>query len=757
MTRHQDTDLSLAVLLSTLLALAYLLTFSGQFRSVDEFAMYARTESLAQGNGLSTPQLAFASLHSPVGELEPGQPLLAVPLYRIAQYVPEFSSIAAVMLLNVIITALTGGVLFLLLRGMSFSAAISVGTVLAWGLGTTAWPYARSFFREPLIGLIWVTAAALILAWHRTHRIWYAAGTVLLLCAGLAVKISSAATIPVFLLALLWDSTYLKAPGGWKRWVLFATAALLATAAGFWLYNLRYGSPLPLADYAWRYPWRDAAFCAYGLLFSPVKGLIFFSPIILATAVGWPHLVKTHRRLALLAIGVTLSLLYAYGRAPQWHGGAVVWGPRFVVPLLPLLLVPFASALASRNTLHHVWVGLCSVIGVVVQFTAGTASWSDAVWQMLPAYSGEKLMGIAGIPWYSWALALRSPALDQLAHWDPSRFDIIWLRRLTDGTLAYDMALALWLVGLTGLALTILVLILAKPRLAHGRQPLIVTGCLVLVLAGGSGLLWRSGRDSNDHYGMSRADARELATVVSSPDAGPYAVVMVSNDFFVNFWLGLLKGQFVTQWYSPYDVDGFAQSISAAPEADSLWLVLDRVHMPTDVEPYLARHALARQAYEVSGRWISGYELFEYVAPRPMVRQALRRSWENGISVEAVATDTQRIRPGEALRVDIEFSTAMPLPQDYALFVHLVPVDGPVIAGRDGEPQYGGAPTRRWELGQVILDRRGIRVPEDARPGVYQLACGWVNTDGVMLEPTEGEGPLIDGKVVLGTIEVLPR
>ncbi|MHB1295583.1 MAG: hypothetical protein ACYC4R_11375 [Anaerolineae bacterium] len=756
-TRHQANDLTLAVLLSTLLALVYLLTFSGQFRAVDEFAMYARTESLAQGKGLDTPQLAFSSLHSPVGELEPGQPLLAVPLYRIAQFLPGTSSIAAVMLLNVITTALTGGALFLLLRGMSFSQVVSAGTALAWGIGTTAWPYARSFFREPLLGLVWVSAAALTMAWRRKRRVGYALGCLALLCAGLAVKISSAAAIPVYLLALFWDPSCQRTHGGWKRLACFALAALVSGAAALLLYYLRYGYALPVAEFTWKYPWWDAASCAYGLLFSPVKGLIFYSPIILATAVGWAGLFRTHRRAALMVLGVSLSLLYVYGRAPEWHGGSVVWGPRFVVPLLPLLLLPYASALESRKALHRVWVTVCSAIGLVVQFTAGTASWSDAVWQMLPAYSGEKLMGIAGIPWYSWALALRSPALEQFTHWQPSRFDIMWLRRLADGTLASDGALALLLVVLTLAAVAALMAVLARPRVAQGRQPLFITGCLVLFLVGGSGLLYRSGRDTNDHYGLSRAEGQELADLISAPDGAPYSVVMVSNDFFVNYWLGLLKGRFVTQWHSPYDVAGFAGSVAAAPEAETIWLVIDRVHMPADVEPYHARHALANQAYEVGGRWVGGYEVFEYAPPRAMVSEMLERSWTKGIRILRYATDTRAVAQGEALRVDLEFDTTTSLEQDYALFLHLVRADGAVIAARDGEPQYGGAPTRSWEPGQTFTDRRGIRIPEDAQPGTYQLVCGWVNNEGDMLAPTEGEGSVLENKVVLGAIEVLQR
>jgi hypothetical protein len=735
--------------------MVYMLSFNGQFRSIDEFAMYARTESLAQGNGLNTPQLAFSSWHHPVGALEPGQPLLAVPLYLIARQMEGVSNIAAVMLFNTFVSALTGVALYVLLRQLSFSQRGAVVTALAWGIGTTAWPYARSFFREPLLSLIWLSATSACITWQQTRRFRYAAACIALLCTGLAVKISSVAAIPVFALALLWDPHARRLRLGQREGAFIGVVAVLSLAAGYQLYGLRYGQPFPIAQYTWQYPWRDAMLRAYGQFLSPVKGLIFYSPIILATLTGWPRLVRRHGTIAIVTAGVALSLVYTYGRIPFWHGGSVVWGPRFVVPLLPLLMVPYAAALAGRRLWARAWVGLWSVVGLVVQAAVGTASWSDAVQQMIPAYEGEALVGLGGIPWYSWALAARSPALVQLAHWQPRQLDLIWLRMLAHGALTCDGPLAALLLTLTGLALAALTLLLSRALWVRRREALVVALCPLIVLAGSTGLLLRSGRSSNDHWGLTRAEARQLASAASPPDRSPYSVVLVSNDFFVNYWLGLLKGHFVTQWYSPYDARGLAGSVAQAPKAETLWLVVDHVHMPTDAEPHLARHILAQQAYEVGGRWVGGYEMLELVPPRPMIREVTRRSWENGIEILAISTNTRQIRPGDALRLDLEFVAREPLAQDCTLFVHLVPSTGAVIPGRDGEPQYGAAPTSGWQPGQTVLDRRGLRVPVDAPPGVYRLAIGWLCPDGLVVAPVAGEEPTVDGKIVLGTIEVL--
>ena len=52
-----NRTITLALAIGAFLAMVYLLTFSGQFRSIDEYAMYARTESLAQGHGFYIPDI----------------------------------------------------------------------------------------------------------------------------------------------------------------------------------------------------------------------------------------------------------------------------------------------------------------------------------------------------------------------------------------------------------------------------------------------------------------------------------------------------------------------------------------------------------------------------------------------------------------------------------------------------------------------------------------------------------------------------
>ncbi len=741
-----------ALVFATLLAL-YLLTFSGQFRSIDEYAMYARVESLSQGQGLATPQLEFTEHHHPVGSLEPGQPLLATPLYLLVKIIPGASTVASVMLFSALTTAFTGALLYLLARCILLPRHAAALTALAWGIGTTAWPYARSFFREPLLALGWVLGVLLCLRWHQTGQRRYALVCLLVIAATVAVKISSISAAPVFVLALLWDPARQRLRLTHRSLLLLLAGLALAVAAAMTLYRLRYGGAFPLAGYTWKYPWGRALLVAYGLLLSPIKGLLFFSPLLLASLPGWRSLSRHSGTLVFLGIGLTATLLYTYGAAPQWHGGSVVWGPRFALPLLPLLILPYGAALVDRRRAVRAWVILWTIVGLVVQIPAGTASWSDAVWQLVPAYVDETLIGLNGMPWWSWRLLPNAPALVQVAGWAPRQFDMVWIRTLADGALAIDLPLGAVLIVS---ALVSAVALAARLRGNAGcrLRKTALPGSLALVTLALAMLLARSGPNTNDYYGLSRSEAAELARVVSAPAGGEHRLLYVSNDFFTYPWLGLIKGRVLIAWNSPHDADALraAAQSAATSGTDRVWLVIDRVHAQADIDPGAPRRTMAREAYEVDGLWVGGYELLAYAPQAPMQQVPGEATWDNGLRLSAFTVSSTDPACGDTLLLDFTLSTGRSVPDDLTMFTHLVPAEGPVLAGRDGQPGYGGAPTSTWAPGVIVIERRAISIPSDAAPGAYALTVGWLDAAG---RPVPGAGE--NGartEATLATIEI---
>lgn len=77
----------------------------------------------------------------------------------------------------------------------------------------------------------------------------------------------------------------------------------------------------------------------FGLLFSPGKGLLFFSPSIIIAVIGLRFLFGKEFKL-FCAFFTTISLyIVVYGSNFAWHGSAWCWGPRYIVPILPLLYI----------------------------------------------------------------------------------------------------------------------------------------------------------------------------------------------------------------------------------------------------------------------------------------------------------------------------------------------------------------------------------------------------------------------------------
>lgn len=78
------------------------------------------------------------------------------------------------------------------------------------------------------------------------------------------------------------------------------------------------------------------------LLLDPARGLLLFSPVLLAALPALPAVRRATTRSAFAALaGVPASLLLVYAGYPNWHGGWTT-GPRYLVAALPFLVLPLS-------------------------------------------------------------------------------------------------------------------------------------------------------------------------------------------------------------------------------------------------------------------------------------------------------------------------------------------------------------------------------------------------------------------------------
>lgn len=359
----------------------YVLTMSGHTYSADEETMLAVSRALLRGEvAVTAPEGApLAALrpglddqrYSPYGILPS---LLAIPFFGMA--LPalslgpaafEYSSRFAITLLNAPITAATAGLLaaWSLRLGASRGGAFAIA--LLYGLATFAWPYARTFFSEPLAALLLLLATERLDALRSGSEQPLRAGIVAGLAAGLlvATRVASGIALPLLGCYLLWLSWRARK---W-HWPLAWGLGLLPGFVLIGWYNLvRFGTALASGYGSEADLFTTPLFYGlYGLLFSPGKSLFLYAPPLVLGFAGTVRLARKHTALLLLIYGLALAHILLYARWGEWAGGGV-WGPRFLLPIVALMLLPAAGLWLNserRQSLRIAAVMLLGVLGFV--------------------------------------------------------------------------------------------------------------------------------------------------------------------------------------------------------------------------------------------------------------------------------------------------------------------------------------------------------------------------------------------------------
>jgi hypothetical protein len=122
-----------------------------------------------------------------------------------------------------------------------------------------------------------------------------------------------------------------------------------------------------------------------GLLFSPGVGLIFFFPIAILLPLGAKYMYKDNRALFFLCSYIIIAdWIYigtlSYGAEPSSWSGGVAWGPRYLIPVMPFIMIILGSIfmhLRKRRIMKAVVISLCLVgfyinlSGILIWFQYG--------------------------------------------------------------------------------------------------------------------------------------------------------------------------------------------------------------------------------------------------------------------------------------------------------------------------------------------------------------------------------------------------
>ena len=361
----QTRDRWVSFWLALLLGFVYLLTHSWMYHSVDEMSVVSAAKTLLAGDGWHANQMEWEqswrksqTMTGLDGNLYLNKRGLAVaalilPWLAAAGLWKTVGAVQLALLTGPLVTALTGVVLYRAARRLEFGVGAAALAVLAWGLGTLAWPYSRTLFTEPTAALGLSLALYGAVTFRRASG-GAATGALILAGCGLALLTLAKQANAVVGLPFVAYLAYVvlaerRAELTWKRlagWVLAFGIPLVIAAAAIVAYNhSAFGTLLtPPLDYREGFT-TPIITGLRGLLFSSGKGVLWHVPLTwlaLASAFFW----RRGKRLPdfLLALGTVLSLLLLYSAWSDWAGGRS-WGPRFLATVMPAVALMALPAL----------------------------------------------------------------------------------------------------------------------------------------------------------------------------------------------------------------------------------------------------------------------------------------------------------------------------------------------------------------------------------------------------------------------------
>ncbi|MDC1023976.1 glycosyltransferase family 39 protein [Nitrosopumilus sp.] len=130
-----------------------------------------------------------------------------------------------------------------------------------------------------------------------------------------------------------------------------------------------------------------------GLLFSPGIGLFIFAPIFLTIFFSFPDFFRKNKSDCILFISFFIFSLVFHVSSGGWHG-LVGWGPRYLVLVIPFLLIPLGASIEQRD--KRLMFTIIIILGILGAFINISYVIQDVSWFVWGSPGGDSgLYGIA--------------------------------------------------------------------------------------------------------------------------------------------------------------------------------------------------------------------------------------------------------------------------------------------------------------------------------------------------------------------------
>ncbi len=779
------------------LALAvYLVTFLGAPKSPDERALFSGIDSLVKRGDFQVNQIYWdysnVAMETTKGEMvpnyEPAQMILAIPFYLWGRSLG--AALQGVMAFNAVVTAASVALLYLCFIELGYRRRTATLGALVYAFATLAWPYSRVFFREPLTVLAYLVAVYALLRYRPPaprRLLWPAlAGA----AAGLAFvtkQISVAAFPALLLLALACEWRRPADAGSTRSLGQTRLRALLAAAlplAGIVLLGQLYQWTTlsgietfarNIVDYTTN-PQLSSSLPermlrgGLGLTISPFRGIFWYSPVLLLGLIGALPFTRRHRWEGIAFLLLVAAHILGYSRYLYWSGG-VAWGARYMLPIIPFLLLlaapifawlikdqaPPSTSELSQNTssglrvTHYAlrittwlliaWSSFVALLGILFDWRAYELPFlleQAKVWGGIGEAIDATYMNIAVSPVVGHIRLLLTGG---------APLDLAWMQQRGMGASAFVPQGLLLSLGLMALALAALVWIWRQPQRA-GLAALLMTAASVIA-ASLLLVIYRQGDARFDAYDVDRFLKPIMARLEEVPCGwqGCDQVALVNDPALTDYFLNYLAAPLV--WYG-IDYAPVNQRLMErlAGRYGRIWLIRDRSAAADDaegrraVERWLVEHTFKLDEEQIddwarlvqfsaAGLPVEVAEPGQALGDLTLARAelAIEQQPAAGRQPAAEPLDDGQIlaRPGDVLQLSLHWLAGQTPQGNYTVFVQLLDEAGQVVAQKDRWPGDGLFPTATMQPGQTIVDN--LAIPLDLPPGRYRLIAGLYQGD----------------------------
>lgn len=285
-----------------------------------------------------------------------------------------FTALVFVAFFTVVIPSATLGVLvYRLLGAFSTNEFHQLAITIVFALATPALAYSNLFYGHQLAAFCLFTAFYLMFHWRANPRTW------MLVVVGFLFGYALITEYPTALIVAGVGLYALFQVRDWRKWIWIMLGGipplLLAAAYNYAIFS----TPLPIGyEYSelWQAEHSTGFFsltapsmtALWGITFSEHRGLFFLAPFLLASVPGfmlWWRAKKYRAEFWVALWSVVIFFLFN-GSSVMWSGGFSV-GPRYLVPMLPFLVLPIIFAL---DTIRARWFAVTMWILAVWSFAA---------------------------------------------------------------------------------------------------------------------------------------------------------------------------------------------------------------------------------------------------------------------------------------------------------------------------------------------------------------------------------------------------